>query len=121
MAKVLAVEDEALVRMLIVEALESSGYEVLEAGDGEAALAMVHDVPDIDVIVTDIRMPRMDGFSLALAARRLRPEVGLLFMTGYSEASVPGELASIRLLQKPFDPSEVVVAVKKIIERHLPG
>jgi CheY-like chemotaxis protein len=117
MQKILAVEDEALVRMLVVETLEGAGYAVREAADGEAALGVIKDDPEIAVIVTDIRMPKMDGFGLASSARRLKPDVRLLFMTGFSGDAVPPELTSVNILRKPFDPNDLLLAVASIFPK----
>ncbi|MGA9795333.1 MAG: response regulator [Rhizomicrobium sp.] len=115
MAKILAVEDEALVRILIVETLNDVGHTVLEAPDGEAALAIVNQTPDLDLIVTDVRMPKMDGFSLAVRAHQLRPGLGVLFMTGYSGADAPPELPAVKVMQKPFDPEDLIVAINSML------
>lgn len=115
MAKLLAVEDEPLVRILIVEILESDGHTVLEAADGETALAMIGNTPDIDLMVTDVRIPKLDGFSLAVAARRLRPELRMLFISGYAGIAAPAEFAIARVMQKPFDPDDLVAAVRKTL------
>lgn len=117
MTKILAVEDEALVRMLIIETLEGAGYEVLEAPDGEAALSILKSTPDIGLVVSDVRMPRLDGYSLALQARRTWPEIEFLLMTGYSEATRPAELASVEVLNKPFDPDRLIEIVRSIVAR----
>jgi CheY-like chemotaxis protein len=117
MAKVLVVEDEGLVRLLVVESLEGAGHEVLEAPDGVAALAMIEQMPDLDAMVTDIRMPRLDGFGLALAARRLRPDMRMVFMTGYADTAAPEELRDIRVLQKPFDPERIVGTIETLLGR----
>jgi len=115
MAKILAVEDEFFVRSLIVETLQGEGHTVLDAPDGEAALAMVREAPDIELIVTDVRMPKLDGFALALSARALRPGLPVLFMTGYSGASPPEALATAPMLHKPFAPEELVATVGTIL------
>ena len=117
MTKILAVEDEGLVRMLIVETLESEGYAVLEAPDGEAALSLVQSTPDLDLIVTDVRMPRMDGFQLAHAARRERPALNLLFVTGYLGTEIPKEFSADKILQKPFDPDKLAATVREILAK----
>lgn len=117
MAKILAVEDEALVRILIVETLSDFGHTVLEAPDGEAALAIVNATPDLDLIVTDVRMPKMDGFTLAVSAHRVRPDLGVLFMTGYSGTEVPPELQAVKVMQKPFDPGDLLVAINAMLGR----
>jgi CheY-like chemotaxis protein len=115
MAKILAVEDESLVRLLIVETLSDVGHIVLEAPDGEAALAIINGTPDLDLIVTDVRMPKMDGFALAVNSRAVRPDLPVLFMTGYSGTEVPPELSAVKVMQKPFDPDDLVKAINAII------
>ena len=116
MANILAVEDEALVRFLIVEALELAGHTVQAASDGEAALEIVRKFPQLDVLVSDVRMPKMDGFTLALRARETLPTLGVLFMTGYTEAALPKELAMARVMLKPFSPDELIAAIGTILE-----
>jgi CheY-like chemotaxis protein len=115
MAKILAVEDEALVRMLVVETLGDAGHTVLEAPDGEAALSIVKQTPDLDLIVTDVRMPKLDGFALAIATQQLRPNLGVLFMTGYIGTEVPAQLSSAKVMQKPFDPDVLVATINKML------
>ena len=114
MAKILAVEDEALVRILIVETLADAGHNVVEAPDGESALAIVKETPDLDLIVTDVRMSKMDGFSLARFAREIRPDLPVLFMTGYMGSDVPANIPGAKVLQKPFDPDDLLAAIDAI-------
>ena len=120
MAKILAVEDEALVRFLIVEALEVAGHTVQAACDGEAALEIVRNSPELDMLVSDVRMPKMDGFTLALRAREAIPALGLLFMTGYTEAALPKELSSARVMLKPFSPDDLISAIDAILKERQP-
>lgn len=115
MAKILVAEDEPLVRMLIVETLSDAGYELCEACDGEAALSVVAANEDLSLIVSDVRMPKIDGYELALAARRLRPNIPLLFTTGYGKATIPAELAGVRTLHKPFDTDELEAVVRALL------
>jgi CheY-like chemotaxis protein len=117
MAKILAVEDEHLVRSLIVETLESEGHSVLDAPDGEEALSIFRQQPDIDLIVTDIRMPKLDGFALALSARDVHPGICVLFMTGYTGANPPQALAREKMLHKPFAPEDLISAIDAILAR----
>jgi CheY-like chemotaxis protein len=115
MAKILVAEDEPLVRMLIVEALGDEGHMVLEAEDGEAALALFEDNRDIALLLTDVRMPRMTGYELAAAARHLRPALHILFLTGYAKEQIPAALAEVATIQKPFD----VQALQDVVSRLL--
>jgi len=117
MANILTAEDEALVRMLIVETLELAGHTVTEAPDGEAALEAIRAGVAIDILVSDVRMPKMDGYSLAVAARRLRPRLGVILMTGYSDATLPEELAGSTILHKPFNPDSLIALVERFMEQ----
>jgi CheY-like chemotaxis protein len=99
------VEDEALLLMLFAESLRDGGFVVHEAVDGQAALSLLQSNPDIDLMLTDIRMPGMNGFQLTDAAIALKPDLKVLLMTGYSEEAIPKKLADagIQILRKPFD------------------
>lgn len=116
MADILVVEDEAIVRLLVVETLRSCGHSVWEAADGQTALELVGDCPGLALIVSDIRLPRLDGFSLARSARQLRPNLGLLFLTGYVRAQPPEDLSPVVIIRKPFDPEHLVKQVATILD-----
>jgi two-component system cell cycle sensor histidine kinase/response regulator CckA len=116
MANILVAEDEAIIRLLVVETLRQCGHSVCEAADGQAALEIVRERPDLDMIVSDIRLPKLDGFSLARSARQLRPNLGLLFLTGYVRAQPPEELSSAVILHKPFDPDNLAKQVAAILD-----
>jgi PAS domain S-box-containing protein len=116
---VLLVEDEAAVRALIRAVLESNGYTVLEAADGEGgvALAAGYDAP-IDLLVTDLVMPRRGGRQLAEVLRRTRPNIRVLFMSGYTEQPVDhGSGGCDAFLQKPFSPLELARTLRGILDR----
>ncbi|MGV2080122.1 MULTISPECIES: hybrid sensor histidine kinase/response regulator [unclassified Rhizobium] len=103
---VLVVDDEPLVRMVAVEILEELGYSVMEAEDGPSALKTLTLRPDIDILVTDVGLPNgMNGRQLADAVRVQRPELPILFVTGYAENAVlnHGHLErGMQVLTKPF-------------------
>lgn len=119
MAKILVAEDEAIVRLLVAETLRSCGHTVLEAGDGPSALGAIQECTDLDLIVSDIRLPKMDGFAVARSARQLRPGLGLLFLTGYVRAELPSELLPAMIMRKPFDPDNLARKVAGILETKL--
>lgn len=96
---ILVVDDEEMVREIVGEILTQAGYRVMQVGSGPEALARLTQFPDISLMVSDVMMPGMDGFELASAAVQLRPELGVVFITGYSVRQ-PQPLA--RLLLKPF-------------------
>jgi two-component system cell cycle sensor histidine kinase/response regulator CckA len=115
MTSVLAVEDEFLVRTILVEALADAGYTVLEAGDGEEALALLREGEPVDIVLTDIRMPRLDGFGLVKAAREIYPDLPVIFMTGYSGSSLHPDFINATVLGKPFTPEELIALVQRMI------
>jgi CheY-like chemotaxis protein len=102
---VLLAEDEAMLRVIAVEMLKDAGFDVYEAGDGVEALERLKAHPEISLLVSDIKMPRMDGYALVEAGLQLKPELKVLLMTGYSQDPPPHLLkaAGIQVLRKPFN------------------
>jgi CheY-like chemotaxis protein len=103
--QVLVVEDEALVRMLVVQALKEAGYAVRQAAEARGALDMLQPGNDIDLMVTDVGLPGVNGRQLADQARGLNPDLKILFMTGYADSGLLGNSHGhgIDLITKPFD------------------
>ena len=99
MAQILVAEDEAMLRLIAVEMLEDAGFTVFQAADGVEALALLKANPDIALLVSDIKMPRMDGYTLVQAGRELKPELKVLLMTGYSQEPPPN-LPAFRAVYK---------------------
>jgi CheY-like chemotaxis protein len=101
MSTILVVEDDAIVRMLIVDVLEELAFKVLEADGSEAALKLIEDSGQtIDLLMTDVGLPGMDGKELAARARELRPALPILFASGYAESiEVP---VGMSVIGKPF-------------------
>ena len=87
---VLVVDDEPTVRMLVIETLQDLGYTALEAANGTAALTILESPVRIDLLVTDVGLPGLDGRQLAEAARVVRPDLRILFITGYAHTAVAG-------------------------------
>ena len=118
---VLLVEDEALVRQLTHEILRRNGYRVLEAADGIEALGVVRNYDgQIDLLLTDVVMPRMSGHELVEQARPLRPAMQVLYVSGYSEEAIlrQGQLtAGIELLPKPFTPGVLTAKIRELLDR----
>ena len=118
---ILLAEDQTTIRETVRECLQVNGYKVLEAENGEEALdiAKVYS-GTIDVLVTDIIMPRVRGLELAKRISRLRPAMAVVFMSGYSEeALVEGGLlaeANVTLIQKPFDPEALVTKMRQLLD-----
>src|SRR5215475_10870978 len=86
---ILVAEDEAMLRVIAVEMLQDAGFEVFEAGDGAEALELLKANPNIALLVSDIKMPRMDGYALVEAGLTVRPDLKVLLMTGYSQSPLP--------------------------------
>ena len=117
---ILLVEDDVDVRTLTAETLRQLGYSVLAAADGPAALAMLDGTPDVRLLFTDIGLPgSMNGRQLADAARRRRPELKVLFTTGYARNAIVhhGRLdPDVQLITKPFSYSELARKIRSVLE-----
>ena len=117
---VLVLDDEDSVRRLVTAVLESAGYVVLPAAEGAVALDIARSHPDaIDLLVTDMTMPEMDGREAADAIRALRPQCRVLFMSGYPlQVALPdGIPATDGFIQKPFVPRILVQRVREILNK----
>jgi len=117
MSRVLVAEDEMMLRMIAVESLEDAGFDVLHASDGEEALKLLKDNPDITLLVSDVKMPRMDGYALAEAGLTLRPDLKILLMTGYAQDPPAGltRTRDIQTLHKPFDLDRLCNLVRDMV------
>lgn len=113
-AKILVVDDDALVAMGIVTMLEDLGHNVVEANSGSQALALIETDATIDLLITDQSMPGMSGTELAQTVMRLRPELPIMLATGYRDVPEGAELQLPRL-QKPYDDAAVMKALNKIL------
>jgi CheY-like chemotaxis protein len=117
---VLVVEDEDLVRALVVMQVRSLGYRVTEAADGATGLEIVREREEIDLLLTDIVLPgSMSGQDLAKAARLIRPELRILYTSGYAgELARQGRTADPRvgLLAKPFRLKQLALHLSKMLD-----
>jgi two-component system, cell cycle sensor histidine kinase and response regulator CckA len=113
---VLVVEDEDRLRKLVRFTLEGQGYAVAEAAGGEAAMRLLTADRQVDLLVTDLVMPGIDGRELATRVRAARPEAGVVFISGYvpDHRRVEG-LAGALFLPKPFTPLDLVKTVEKAL------
>jgi PAS domain S-box-containing protein len=115
---VLVVEDEEAVRSLMRTALEHNGYRVLLAADGVEALKLMdsHSGP-LDLVITDLAMPGMNGTELAAKVKERLPEIGILFISGYAEDMRPaGKIEESTFLQKPFTPQALARKVRYMLD-----
>ena len=117
---VLVVEDEFVVRELIVEVLKELGYSTLEAEDGPAALKILQSAQRVDLMISDIGLPGLNGRQIVDAARATRPSLKVLFMTGYAEnaAMAAGFLEpGMSMITKPFAMEALATRVREILEK----
>jgi DNA-binding NtrC family response regulator len=120
LAPILIVEDEPQLRLLLAERLEQSGIRSIQAGDGVEAMAVLQDNPAVPLLLSDIRMPNMNGHELVEAALRLRPELKVLMMTAYVEEQPQAaalRAREIRTMVKPFDPDRLAGLVLDMLAR----
>jgi PAS domain S-box-containing protein len=116
---VLVVEDDHGVRDFAVSVLRELGYRVLEAASGDAALDVLTDHPDIDLLFTDVVMPgSLNGADLAKAARERRPDLQVLFTSGYTTRLVEKEwpLQNVELLRKPYRSIDLAERVRSVLD-----
>jgi two-component system cell cycle sensor histidine kinase/response regulator CckA len=117
---VMLVEDEDPVRIFSARALRNKGYTVLEARSGEAALELMGSTADkIDLLITDVVMPKMDGPGLVREVRETHPDMKVIFISGYTEDSFRQRLDSdsnIHFLPKPFSLKQLATKVKEVID-----
>jgi len=114
---ILVVEDETMVRAVAERALARNGYTVLSAENGEAALELLASTPRIDLMISDVVMPTMDGPTTVRAARRTHPDLPILFMSGYAEEQLRKsiDIPNVSFLAKPFSVQQLAEAVREVL------
>jgi len=116
---VLLVDDEEGVRKLVCAVLQSSGYSVIEASSGQSALAAFEkNAHKIDLVLTDVVMPQMDGFELVQRLVEKSPDVKILFMSGYRDSPIGNSTTNPNrpFLHKPFTPDVLLARVREILD-----
>ena len=117
--RILLVEDEDAVRVFGARALRNKGYQVLEATSGEAALTLLHsDGKRIDLLITDVVMPEMDGPTLIRHVHQFRPEMKVILISGYTEDRFRHQLDGghpVHFLPKPFSLKQLAGKVKDVL------
>jgi two-component system, cell cycle sensor histidine kinase and response regulator CckA len=120
---VLLVEDEAGVRVVLEAMLRRHGYEVLSCGSPHDALEICEQYSDrIHLLITDMIMPKMHGRELAVKVRALRPDIQVLYVSGYADANQDEALdPSMHYLQKPFTPEALAAKIRDVMARKVPA
>ena len=121
----LLVEDDPLLRMSLADVVTDMGHRVVEAATAAEALDFLNQDNAIEVLLTDVGLPVMDGRELAERARHVRPDLCIIFATGYSASRVPDPAvdSQSRCLRKPFGPKELKAALESLglPATHLPS
>jgi PAS domain S-box-containing protein len=118
---ILLVEDEALVRELATKLLRQQGYTVLEASNGDDADEALQGAGRVDLVLTDVVMPGIGGRALVNRLRTRQQDLRVVFMSGYSDASIfdPSEMGpNETFVHKPFSPQDILVAVRAMLDGH---
>ena len=119
---VLVAEDDVIVRNLINLVLTRSGYLVLLASDGEQALELSRKYSgEIDLLLSDVKMPRMDGVTLAAILRTERPSTRALLISGKMSSEIAEANAPFDFLRKPFVPAQLKTKLDEILEKRAGG
>lgn len=117
--KILFVEDEEDLTLIVADTLRGQGYEIITAADGIAGLEKFKS-EGANIVVADVMMPKMDGFSMAKEIRKLSPTVPLLFLTAKStidDVEEGFEIGANDYLKKPFELRELIVRIKALLRR----
>jgi CheY-like chemotaxis protein len=116
-ATIMLVEDETMVRALLARVLRSRGYWVIEAADGLEALDLAAELAQpVDLLITDVVMPRMGGIDLAAQMVASGYAARILYMTGYSDLTPHGIDVSVAVLRKPFAPRALMETVRRVLD-----
>jgi two-component system cell cycle response regulator CpdR len=117
MIRILLAEDDQIMREYLTRALERSGYAVTAVDRGTAALPLIETEP-FDLLLTDIVMPEMDGIELAQRASEMRPDLRVMFITGFAAVTLKAgkTMPQARVLSKPFHLRDLVLEVDRLFE-----
>ncbi len=119
MAKILVVDDQEMMRDSLAATLAREGHEVVAAGDGPAAVQRLTSGARFDLLITDLKMPRMTGIELLAEAKKLRPDLPVVLMTAFATVTTAVEamkLGAYDYIQKPFDGDEIRLLVDRTLE-----
>lgn len=120
--KILVVDDEEALRSLLADELETEGFDVQSAGDGEEAIEVIRErwsqLDKFDVILLDIKMGKVDGFEVLKYVKEKKSETRVIMLTAYADAQKA--IASLRLgasdfISKPYDLAEILTSVRRVL------
>jgi CheY-like chemotaxis protein len=113
--KVLLVDDDPGVREITASMLQEMGHEVLEAGSGGHALELLEHKPGVDLMLIDFAMPGMNGAELARQVRARRPDLPMIFLTGYADTAALGDTDEDHIIRKPFRDADLVAKIRRVL------
>ena len=119
MARILVADDQEMMRDSLAATLAREGHEIVAAGDGAAAVARLNSTTRFDLLITDLKMPKMTGIELLQEAKKLRPDMPVVLMTAFATVSTAVEamkLGAYDYIQKPFDGDEIKLLVDRTLE-----
>jgi len=119
MPTILLIDDDDLVRGMLIRALVNAQYKVLEAADGQKGVEIARSTP-IDIVVTDLVMPVQEGVETILTLRRERPKLPIIAISGGVTNSklyldIAGKIGARRILPKPFTPKELIALIQQVL------
>jgi CheY-like chemotaxis protein len=116
---ILLVEDEDQVRLMLERVLAKNDFVVVSAANGRDALTRVADrLNDIDLVVTDLVMPEMGGIKMMQQLRAQRPDISVLYMTGYADEAIQEEGSleeGAQMIKKPFTPTQLMTRMREVM------
>jgi two-component system chemotaxis response regulator CheY len=114
--RVLVVDDEPIIRRFAAQILTAAGYDVLTAVDGQEAHTIAcHSDSELALVVTDIRMPNLDGLELGRALASLRPALPVLYMSGFGASGLAVGMPASGFIAKPFNPDQLLAEVHRLL------
>jgi CheY-like chemotaxis protein len=117
---ILVVEDEELMLSLVTSVLEQKGYKVLVARDGEEAVRLhKENIGKIDLVLSDIGLPKLDGWEASQRMKQVDPDLRVVVASGYLEPALKSEImksGTVALIRKPYSPNEVLGSIRKALE-----
>jgi CheY-like chemotaxis protein len=116
--KVLLVDDDSAVREVTAGILHDLGYRVVEAGSGGAALDLLDRQAEIDLLLVDFAMPGMNGAEVAREVHARRPDLPILFVTGYADTEALSAAGDDGILRKPFVEQELAAKLRSVLRPH---
>jgi CheY-like chemotaxis protein len=117
---VLVIEDDAAVRLLVMQVLEELGYRGIETADGRQAVPILESSRHIDLLISDVGLPGLNGRQLAEIARERRPDLPILFMTGYAKQAADQATfleGGMQIISKPFAIEQLGLRIGEILRR----